>query len=317
MKRIRWGVLALAGALAFATSGRGGAADVAPLSIRVAITPINYDAIPMLYALRTGAFAKAGLDVQLQRIPSGSAITAAVAGGSIDIGKSSSSPILTAVARGLPLTLIAPGAVYDEKTPNGALVVAKDSPLRTAADLSGQFVGTQTLNDIAQIATAAWIDRNGGNSQAIRWVELPMTGVVAAIDERRIAAGVITSPLMEDALAGGKVRSFAPTLSGIAPHFLFSVYFTTKDWAAAHADGVKKFAAVIEQSAAYTNAHHTEMTALIADLVAMPVSVIEKMTMATGGTVLNPADIQPVIDVGVKYHTIPRRFSAREAIYRP
>jgi len=293
------------------------AADPAPVTIHVAITPINYDAIPMLYALRTGMFQKAGLDVQLQRIPTGAAITAAVAGGSIDIGKSSSSPILTAVARGLPLTLIAPGAIYDEKTPNGTLLVAKDSPLRTAADLSGQLIGTQTLNDIAQIGAAAWIDRNGGNSQAVRWVELPMTSVVASIDEHRIAGGVITSPLMEDALAGGKVRAFAPILSGVAPHFLFSVYFTTKDWAAAHPDAVKKFAAVIVQSAAYTNAHHGEMTALIADLVGMPVAVIERMTMATGGTALNARDIQPVIDVGVKYHAIPRPFSAQEAIYKP
>lgn len=317
MRRARWCALALAAGVLFGSAPRVRAADVALVPIRVAITPINYDAIPMLYALRTGMFAKAGLDVQLQRIPSGAAITAAVAGGSIDIGKSSSSPILTAVSRGLPLTLIAPGAVYDEKTPNGTLLVAKDSALRSAADLSGQLVGTQTLNDIAQIATSAWIDRNGGNSQAIRWVELPMTGVVAAIEEHRVAAGVITSPLMEDALAGGRVRAFAPILSGIAPHFLFSVYFTTKEWAAAHRDAVKKFASVIEQSAAYTNAHHGEMTALIADLVAMPVGVIEKMMMATGGTTLNPADIQPVIDVGVKYHAIPRPFSAREAIYRP
>jgi NitT/TauT family transport system substrate-binding protein len=295
----------------------GAAAQPALLTIHAAITPINYDAIPMLYALRTGMFAKAGLDVQLQRIPTGAAITAAVAGGTIDIGKSSSSPILTAVARGLPLTLIAPGAIYDEKTPNGALVVAKDSPLKTAADLSGQLIGTQTLNDIAQIGTAAWIDKHGGNSQSVRWVELPMTSAVAAIDEHRIVAGVITSPLLEDVLGGGKVRSFAPILSGVAPHFLFSVYFTTKEWAAAHPDAVKKFASVIVQSAAYTNAHHTEMNPLIADLVGMPVSVIERMSMAIGGTVLNAKDIQPVIDVGVKYHAIPRTFPAQEAIYKP
>jgi NitT/TauT family transport system substrate-binding protein len=129
----------LAFVLALALMG----ASPEPMTIRVAITPINYDAIPMLYALRSRTCAKAGLDVQLQRIATGSAITAAVAGGSIDIGKSSSSPILTAVARGLPLTLIAPGAIYDEKSPNGTLLVAKDSTMRTAADLPVIDVGVR------------------------------------------------------------------------------------------------------------------------------------------------------------------------------
>ncbi|HXF34598.1 MAG TPA: hypothetical protein VN603_08505 [Candidatus Acidoferrales bacterium] len=39
-----------------------------PMTIRVAITPINYDAIPMLYARRTGTFAKAG-GVKYHAIP--------------------------------------------------------------------------------------------------------------------------------------------------------------------------------------------------------------------------------------------------------
>jgi hypothetical protein len=49
----------------------------------------------------------------------------------------------------------------------------------------------------------------------------------------------------------------------------------------------------------------------------MPVAVIERMTMATGGTALRAQDIQPVIDVGVRYHAIPHRFAAQEAIYKP
>jgi NitT/TauT family transport system substrate-binding protein len=306
----------LAAVLITASVARGAAADAPFATIHVAITNINYDAVPILYALKTGAFQKAGLDVQLQRLASGSAITAAVAGGSVDIGKSSASPIITAIGRGIPLILIAPGAVYDEKAPNGALVVLRDSPFRTAADMNGKFIGTQTLNDIAQTGTESWLDEHGGDSKTVRWVELPMTAAVAALEEGRIAGGVLTSPILDEALATGKTRILGPILSGVAPHFLFSVYFTTKEWAAAHRAEVKTFASVIIQSAAYTNVHHAEMIPLIAELMGATQSAVAHMTWPTGGTAVRAQDVQPVIDIGVKYKAIQNTYSAQDAIFK-
>lgn len=305
----------LAAALAALALGPAGAGAQQSPTIRVAITNTLYDAVPILYALHEGLFAKAGLDVQLTRMNSGAAITAAVAGGSLDIGKSSSPAIITAIGKGVPLTLIAPGAMYDAKYPNGELVVAKDSPIRSPADLAGKLISVQSLNDIAQISTMSWLDQNKGNSAAVKWVELPMAASVAAMQEHRVDASTLTSPIMDDALATGKFRIIGPTLSGIAPYFLFSVYFTTKAWASAHPDLVKKFSTVIVQSAAYTNAHHKEMSALIGELMGFSAETIAHMTWPTGGTQLRPQDVQPIIDIGVKYHAIEKRWSAADAIW--
>jgi NitT/TauT family transport system substrate-binding protein len=293
----------------------GSAAAQQNPTIRVAITNTLYDAAPILYALHEGMFAKAGLDVQLTRMNSGAVITAAVAGGSLDIGKSSSPAIITAIGKGVPLTLIAPGAMYDAKYPNGELVVASDSPVRSPADLNGKLVSVQSLNDIAQMSAQSWLDQNKGNSAAVKWVEMPMSTSVAAVQEHRIDASLLTSPILDDALATGKFRIIGPTLNGIAPYFLFSVYFTTKEWAAAHPDLVKKFAAVMVQSAAYTNAHHKEMSALLGELMGFSAATIEHMTWPTGGTRLRAEDVQPIIDIGVKYHEIDKRWNAADAIY--
>jgi ABC-type nitrate/sulfonate/bicarbonate transport system substrate-binding protein len=287
-----------------------------PPVIHVAITPINYDAIPILYALRTGMFAKAGLDVQLQRIPSGAAVTAAVAGGAIDIGKSSASPLYTAFARGIPITVIAPGAIYDAKTPNDGLMVLKDGPIRAASDLNGQLIGLNSLNDISQASIEAWMGANGGDPASLRFVELPQTAVVAALEDRRIAAGLLTSPLYDDAVLGGKARVLAATLGAIGPRFVFSAYFATREWAGKHRDAVKKFADTLTASAAYTNAHHKEMVPLIAELLGVSTAVVEHMSYPTGGTSLLPAEVQPVIDIGVKYKLIPRRFTPQELLFQ-
>ena len=45
------------------------------------------DVTPLLWAKATGMFAKAGLDVDIEKLTSGSAVTSAVIGGTLDIGR--------------------------------------------------------------------------------------------------------------------------------------------------------------------------------------------------------------------------------------
>src|SRR3974390_148321 len=62
---------------------------------------------PVLYAIRTGAFKDAGLDVQLVIGNNGAAQTAAVLGGSLDIAAASLLSVFNAHLRGVPLRVIA------------------------------------------------------------------------------------------------------------------------------------------------------------------------------------------------------------------
>ena len=72
------GVLALIAGLAAGTTGLQ-AGEPAPTTVRVAMSVVNYDAAPLYYAQRSGMFARAGLNVEITRIASGAATSAAVA----------------------------------------------------------------------------------------------------------------------------------------------------------------------------------------------------------------------------------------------
>lgn len=295
--------------------GTGGVARAqTATTIRAAITPVYYDAVPILYAQRTGLFAKAGIDLQLGRLPNGASITAAIAGGSLDVGKSTFVPAISAFAHGIPLTVIAPGAMYDSRSPNGALVVAKDSPIRGAADLAGKVVALNNLIDPVRQGMDAWLDQNGIDKDSVKYVEIPQSAQPAALDAHRIDAITLTSPIMDEQLATGKYRSVEPVMSAIAPRWLFSVYTATHDWASQNRDAVKRFADVVVAAAAYTNAHHAEMTPLIADLMGSTPDAVARMTWPTGGTALVPGEMQPVIDCSAKYGFIPKRFDARDML---
>jgi NitT/TauT family transport system substrate-binding protein len=141
-----------------------------------------------------------------------------------------------------------------------------------------------------------------------------MSGASAALDQHRIDATTIVGPAMDAAMATGKFRSLGASFGEIAPHYLFSGWFTTKAWAAAHPDLVKRFQRVWAEAAAYANGHHDETEPLLAQFSLIPIEVLHKMTRGVYGTALSPADIQPVIDVAAKYQMIDKPFPAQELI---
>jgi NitT/TauT family transport system substrate-binding protein len=290
-------------------------AETAAVTIHAAITPVYSDAVPVLYALKTGMFAKAGLDVHLDRLPTGAAITAAVAAGSLDIGKSSLSSVLSAFSRGIPITVIAPGAIYDANSPNCQIMVPTSSPIHGAADLVGKTIGLNSINDPTRPATQAWLERSGVDPKQVHFVEIEQSALAAAVEGHRVDAGIFTTPRLEEAVASGKLRGLYPVMSAIAPRFLFSAYLARSEWATQHRDAVRRFARVLADAAAYTNAHHASMTTTIAALVGSSPGVIEHETWPTGGTELSAAEIQPLIDIGTKYGLLAHPFAAQEIMF--
>src|ERR1700728_2830087 len=105
------------------------------------------DVTPLLWAKATGMFTKAGLDVDIQKLTSGSAVTAAVLGGSLDIGRSSLLPLLSARSHDGPVQLIAPAELSVGEDPSAGIIVLKDGPVKSARDLNGSTMPSPSLKD--------------------------------------------------------------------------------------------------------------------------------------------------------------------------
>jgi ABC-type nitrate/sulfonate/bicarbonate transport system substrate-binding protein len=73
--------------------------------LKVAVTTAAETA-PFFSAVERGMFAKLGLDVKVEMMPSGVEISNALASGTVDVGLFGTFPFLTAVARGVPVVLI-------------------------------------------------------------------------------------------------------------------------------------------------------------------------------------------------------------------
>ena len=280
--------------------------------LRVMTLPIDQGA-QCFYAQDLGMFKKAGLDTQVSITNFGTQVAAAVAGGSIDIGQSNIMSLAAAYANGLPFALIAGAGLYSSAKPTSMMIVAKTSPLQTAKDLNGKTVAVNGLKSITQISVQAWADQNGGDSNQIKFVEMPFVEMEGALVSGRIDAALLADPNATTLLAGGKTRPFTKAFDAIAKQFLIGGWFAKTDWIAANADTVRKFDAVMRESAQWANkpANYKQSAEILEKYTKVAVGNANRIAYAER---LDPALIQPSIDTAAKYGLVKTAFPAAKLI---
>lgn len=272
------------------------------------------DGTPLLYAIASGALKKAGIEVTLTPGASGAAVSAAVAGGAVNIGISSLVPLIGAHSHGLPFQLLAPAAVYNSDAAYAAMVVRSDSPIRSAKDLNGRTIASAALRDLIGTSNLAWIDQNGGDSATVKTVEIPNTALLPALEDGRIDAGTFLEPRLSEALDTGKMRILGKSFDAYGKRFPISAWFATAEYVAKNTDLVVRFAHVMRDANAYCNTHHAETAVLLADWSKVDLKVIQKSVRVGYGDALALKEIQGVIDVSAKYKVIEKAFDAKELV---
>jgi len=298
--------------LALAAGTRAARAQ-ARVAIRCSSAPDD-DVSAVLYAIDTGMFRRAGLDVTIDRGTSGASIAAAVIGGAIDLGKSSVVSLISAHQRGLPIVLVAGAAVYNADHPIVAMLSAKDGSIVAARDVPGKTIAVPALNDLYAIANAAFVDAAGGSYHDIKYVELPSAAAPAAVLAHRIDAVTLTTPFLVSAMETGKFRIVGYPFSAIARRFVQAAWFTTRDFANRNFDAVATFRHVVGASAAIINAKPSESTASLAAFSREDPAMIARMPRATAIGPIDHRLLQPPIDAAFKYGAIPAAFDARDML---
>lgn len=304
-------IMIFTAALAMFLSPQLGWADDAP--IRLATVAIDPGAEPY-YAQELGFFKDAGLNVDVETNNQGSAIAAGVVSGSIDIGFANLTSLATAYAHKVPITLIAPAGIYDSKSPTSVCMVPKNSTITSGKDLDGKTFATSTIRSIGELGPRIWIDKTGGDSSTVKFVEIPFSSMSAALAEHRVDAALVSEPQVAAALSVARVLSDCYT--AVAPRFLVAAFFTSTAWANAHPDLVAKFANVMERTAIWANANQSKSAIMYARQAKVDPKVVGAMKRSSYGERLDPKEMQPVIDLSAKYGLLGASFPASDMIFR-
>lgn len=296
-----------AGALA----GTPRLAAAAANTVRFGTLPID-PAMECFYAQEMGFFKKAGIDAQIEKFSSGGAVAAGIAGGAIDVGNVDLVTVASAHARGVPFVLLAPAGVYTPTAQTYVLLVPQSSSIRGAKDLAGKTIAVNGLKNINQIPTEAWIDNNGGDSKAARFIEMPFPAMLPALRDGKIDVAAVTEPTLS--FAKGEFRIIRLDRGNVASNFIVAGWTAMRPWVDKNPDLAKRVVAAIAETAKWANGNHARTAKILSEVGKLPLPVAEKMQRAAYGESLTPSLIQPVIDASAKYGAIAKAFPASEII---
>lgn len=300
-------------ALAIALLPSFGAAQPALVTIRVG-HPVTETATPLLYAMRAGLFERAGIKIELTKMASGAAVSGAIAGGALDVGGTSLLALILGHARGVPFTIFAAAGNLWYPGADGGLLVQAASTLREPKDFAGKTITAAAVNDINALAMEAWMDQGNADPKSLKFVEIPQPAAPAALEAGRVDGVTLVGTAYATAKSNPKVRAVGNIFAAIAPRFTITAWFASQEWVDHNRAVAERFARVLSEAAAYTNAHPAETLPDVVAYTGIDPALAAKMKRATFTTVLSAADVQPVIDVAAKYKAIDKGFPAAELI---
>jgi NitT/TauT family transport system substrate-binding protein len=311
MKRRTFGA-SLVGATVLA--GRTATAQPALETVRIAVIPSETAAVAY-YASDLGYFQSAGIKAEFTTLQNGSAITAAVVGGSLDVGFSNVMSLIVAHDKGLPVSMLIGTELYRSSDPtDGVLDVAKTSPIRTGKDLNGKTIAVLSLSNTSFFALRNWIDRNGGDSTTVHFVETPIPMLVEATISGRVDAVSMDPGNAATAKAQAGLRRLAYTYDSIAPNFIAAGWFATTGWVQAHSDLAHRVTEALRKAAGWANAHPTDAVKMYSKYSTLTVAEMLAAQRPYFATASTPDLVQPVIDVAARYNAIKAAFPARDLL---
>jgi NitT/TauT family transport system substrate-binding protein len=273
-------------------SSRAGGVD----KIKVGVIPI-VDVAPIYLGKQKGFFARQKIDPTLQLASGGAAIVPGVVSKQFTFGFANVVSLLLAKERGLPLKVVANGVSSTGKpgADFGAVVVPKDSPIKTAKDLTGRRVSINNLQNIGDTTVRASIRKAGGDPARTKFVEINFPDAWAAVTRRQVDAAFLVEPFVTQALSqGGRVVAW--NYVDPAPDLTVAAYFTTANVMASDKNLVARFRTAINESLQYAGAHPDEVRAVVATYTKIPPDLLAKIKLPAWPAQVNEPSLRTIGD---------------------
>jgi NitT/TauT family transport system substrate-binding protein len=260
----------------------------APTPVRAAYIPV-ITWLPAWVAKEKGFFAKHGLDVTLSVAQNLSVLPGTV-GRQFEFVPSTAPDLLKAVASGLDVVAVAASVFETEDNISTQLMVAKDSGITSAKDLSGKLIATPTIGGVIHVSVLYWLKKNGVDPASIRAVEVPFPNMADQLKAKRVDAVEAVEPFVGALKAAGNVALTAPLLSA-GKEVLFPFWISSGEWARAHAPTVVAWKASLDDAIVFIKENPEEARAIVAQYTKLPEPVVKATPFPTYRTAITAKDI--------------------------
>lgn len=313
----RWFGL-LATAIALNTTTPAWSADASKDSDNV--LRIGYQKYGTLILLKaTGALEKRlaplGIKVTWTEFPAGPQLLEGLNVGSVDFGTTGETPPVFAQAAGANLGYVG----FEPPAPAGeAIVVPKDSPIKSVADLKGKKVALNKGSNVHYLLVRA-LEKAGLQYKDIQPAFLPPADARAAFERGSVDAWVIWDPFLAAAEKQTGARVLVDGKGAVSNH---QFYLAEKTYGSRRPDVIAATFDEIAKVDAWVQKSPKEAAAKLSPVVGLDVATVE-LALARGGygvSYLNEdvvAEQQRIADTFSDLKLIPKKITVREAVWTP
>ncbi|WP_168211467.1 ABC transporter substrate-binding protein [Actinosynnema sp. ALI-1.44] len=280
--------------------------------IRLGVLPV-LGAAPVFLAAERGYFAAEGLEVEFVTIQGAGAAIPTMARGELDLVFGNYVSFFTAEAkRTAAIRFVADGYYANPRT--WMVLVAKDSPLRKPADLSGKRVAVTTANSLADLTIKSVLGTSGANVTVPSFVEMPYTQMGEALRSRRVDAALLSEPYITDVSKRYGALPLFDAAAGPTAEIPISGYATTEKFAADNPNTIAAFQRALSRGAAVAVTDRTAVEQSIRGYAGVDEQTAALVTLVGYPTSLDPTRLQRVPDLMLSYGGLSQRLDARSMI---
>ena len=253
-----------------------------------------------------------GVAVKWVEFPAGPQLLEGLNVGAIDVGFVGEAPPIFAQAAGARFVYVG----NDPASPTTeAIVVPKDSPLKTVADLKGKRVALNKGSNVHYLLVKL-LEKNGLKYSDITPVFLPPADARAAFEKGAVDAWAIWDPFLAAAEAQSNARQIA---DGTGVVNSYSYYLAQTDYAQANPHVIHELFANTLDAAKFVQADVPRAASLIAPLQGLDIAVVQTSLKRYryGVAPLTPgvaADQQKVADTFYDLKLIPKPVRIADAL---
>ena len=259
------------------------------------------------------ALAPKGVTVEWSEFPGGIQLMEALQAGRLDLGIVGEAPPVFGQAAGAPIVYLA----AEPPSPEGeAILVPKDSPLKSVAELKGKRVAVNKGSNAHYLLIRA-LEEAGVAYADVTVAFIPPADARAAFESGKVDAWSIWDPFFasEQRATGARVLRDARGLASNPGYYLGTRAF---------AEGQPELVATFLEQVKVIDTYVTEHTAEVADLLALQIGIDREALLTAlkrGNTGTGPlgddliASQQRIADAFHKLNLIPRPIRVAEAVF--
>lgn len=258
--------------------------------------------------------AEQGIDIRWTEFPAGPQLLEGLNVGSIDFGTAGETPPIFAQAAGADLLYI---ATEPNKPGSEAILVARESPIQTVADLKGKRVALNKGSNVHYLLVRA-LEEAGLGYHDIQPVYLPPADARAAFERGSVDAWVIWDPFFAAAEKQLDVRILRDG-NGLVNNPSF--YLASREYTEKHPEVIAALIEEIDGISEWIQNSPEEVTQLVAPLLGLSPEItrVAVQRQTYGAQLLSPeviASQQRIADTFSRLKLIPRALNIQEVVWQ-